>query len=199
MFTMAGEAIRQITGFEAGYSMRHVVAHTAIVLEDSKPLEIVTTLQRHKLTDSIQSDYHDFVISSYSGSVWIKNCEGRVKANGNFITTTTSPETLPRRVPVSQWYQIFPRVGLNYGPEFQGLTRITSLITDCLAAAKALNPRTCQEGSFLFHPAATDACFQLGIVAMATSAGRNFTKLCVPTMIEELKVSRSALEMPAQA
>jgi acyl transferase domain-containing protein len=79
---MAGEAIRQITGIEAGYSMRHVVAHTAIVLRDSKPVEIVTTLRRHKLTDSIDSSFYDFVISSYSGSGWTKNCEGRAKANG---------------------------------------------------------------------------------------------------------------------
>jgi len=53
---MAGKAIRQITGIEAGYSMIHVVAHTAIVLGDSKTLEIVTTLLRHKLTDAIESD-----------------------------------------------------------------------------------------------------------------------------------------------
>jgi hypothetical protein len=34
---------------------------------------------------------------------------------------------------------------------------------------------------------------------MAKRAGHNFTQLCVPTMIEELDVSRSALEMSAQA
>jgi hypothetical protein len=68
-----------------------------------------------------------------------------------------------------------------------------------LAAAKVLNSRTCQEGPFLFHPAATDACFQLGIVAMAKRAGHNFKQLCVPTMIEELDVSRKSLEMSAQA
>ena len=32
---MAGEAIRQITGTETGYSLRHVVAHTALVLVDT--------------------------------------------------------------------------------------------------------------------------------------------------------------------
>jgi acyl transferase domain-containing protein len=133
---MAGEAIRQIAGIEAGCGMRHVVVHRAIVLGDSKPVKIGTTLRRHKLTDSIDSDFHDFVISSYFGSVWIKNCEGlrsRVKANGNFITTTTSSETLPRHVPVSRWYETLSRVG-RYGPEFQGLTRIPSSTTDCLAA-----------------------------------------------------------------
>jgi acyl transferase domain-containing protein len=195
---MAREAIRQIAGIEAGYSMRPLMAHSAVVLGDSKPVEIVTTLRRHKLTDSIDSDFYDFVISSYSGSVWIKNCEGRVKANGKFITTTTSPETLPRHVPVSRWYETLSRVG-HYDPEFQGLTRITSSTTDCLAAAKVLNLKTCQEGPFLFHSAATDACFQLGIVAMGKGAGRSFTQLCVPRMIEELDVSRSALEMSAQA
>jgi hypothetical protein len=159
---MAGEAMRQITGIEAGYSMRYVVTHTAIVFRDSKPVEIVTTLRRNKLTDSIDSDSHDFVISSYSGSVWTKNREGRVKANGNFITTTTSPETLPRHIPVSRWYEILSHVRLNYGPEFQGLTRVTSSTTDCLAAAKVLNSRTCQEEPFLFHPAATTDVFCTG-------------------------------------
>jgi hypothetical protein len=107
---MAEEVIRQITGIEAGYSMRHVVVHTAIVLGGSKPIEIVTRLRRYKLTDSIDSDFYGFVISSYSGFVWIKNCEGRVKAKGNFITTTTSPETLPRHVTVSRWYEVLLRI-----------------------------------------------------------------------------------------
>jgi hypothetical protein len=61
---MAGEAIRQIAGIEAGYSMRHVIAHTAIVLGDSKPVKIVTKLRRHKLTELIDSDFHEFFISS---------------------------------------------------------------------------------------------------------------------------------------
>lgn len=65
---MAGEATRQLTGIEAGYSVRHVVIHTALVLTASKPVEVVTNLRRHKLSDNLDSDSYDFTISSFSGS-----------------------------------------------------------------------------------------------------------------------------------
>ena len=49
---MAREVILQITGFETGYRLRHVTANTALVLTNSKPVEIITTLRQHRLTDS---------------------------------------------------------------------------------------------------------------------------------------------------
>lgn len=196
---MAGEAIRQITGIETGYSVRHVVAHTAMVLTESKPIEVVTTLRRHKLTDSTDSDSYDFIISSYSGSMWIKNCEGRVRPNEKIISSSSQPDTLPRKVSPSRWYEIMARVGLVYGPEFQGITEISSSTTQRLASGKITNTTSRQQGPFLFHPACIDACLQLVLAAMAQGAGRHFTQLCVPTMIEELDISRSALSMDAKA
>ena len=100
VFAIEGEAIREITFFEAGYCVRHVVAYTAIILGDSKPVELVTRLRHRKLAHSIDSEFHDFVMSSFSGSVWITNCEGRVRANENLITGATCPQSLPRHVPV---------------------------------------------------------------------------------------------------
>lgn len=196
---MAGEAIRQITGVEAGYSVRHVVAHTALVLMESKSVEVVTTLRRHKLTDSADSDSYDFVISSYSGSTWIKNCEGLVKPNEEGISSSPKTDVLPRKLPALKWYEIMARVGLVYGPEFRGITTLTSSTTEQLAAAEITNPKSHQEAPFPFHPAAIDSCLQLVLAATAHAAGRNFTQLCVPTLIEELDVSRSALTMNARA
>ena len=197
--TMAGEAVRQLSGVQFGYSVRHVVAHTALVLTDSKPVEIVTALRRHRLTDSTDSESYDFIISSYTGSIWIKNCEGRVKPNENLYGSIPKFEILPRKVGVSRWYEIMARVGLNYGPEFQGITSISTSATENLAVGEITNSVARQEAPFFFHPAAIDACFQLAIAAMAKGAGRNFTQLCVPTMIEELDISSSALKMYAKA
>jgi SAM-dependent methyltransferase len=196
---MAGEAIRQITGIELGYSVRHVVAHTALVLTESKPVEVVTTLRRHKLTDSTDSDFYHFVISSYSGSAWINNCEGRVRANEKAPESSSQSDVLPRKVLPSRWYEIMARVGLVYGPEFQGITALSSSATTKLAAADITNSTARQEAPYLFHPAAIDACLQLALAALAQGAGRNFTQLCVPTLIEELDISRSALNMKAKA
>ena len=126
---MAGEAIRQITGVETGYSVRHVVAHTALVLSDSEPVEVVTTLRPHKLTDSTNSDSYDFVISSYTGSTWIKICEGRVKPKEGLIQSSPQCDILPRSISVSRWYEIIARVGLVYGPEFRGIAALSSSTT----------------------------------------------------------------------
>ncbi|KAL9079243.1 MAG: hypothetical protein Q9157_001861 [Trypethelium eluteriae] len=65
---MAGEAIRQTTDVQIGYGVRHIVAYTALVLSEAKPVEVVTTLRRHRLTDATDSDAYKFVITSYSGS-----------------------------------------------------------------------------------------------------------------------------------
>ena len=196
---MAGEAIRQITGVEAGYSVRHVVAHTALVLADARPVEVVTSLRRHKLTDSTESDSYDFSISSYTGSMWIKNCEGHVRPKQEVIPSSSQLDVLPRSIPVSKWYEIMARVGLVYGPEFRGITKLSSSATECIAAGEITDSLAHQEAPFLFHPAAIDSCLQLVLGAIAQVAGRNFTQLCVPTLIEELDISRSAPFMNARA
>ncbi|KAI9741492.1 MAG: hypothetical protein M1818_004298 [Claussenomyces sp. TS43310] len=195
---MAGEAIRQVTGLESGYSVRHVVAHTALVLTDAKPAELFTTLRPHRLTDSSDSDGYDFVISSYSGSSWIKNCEGLVKPNEKTLLSSPKSDVLPRKVVVSRWYNAMARVGLVYGPEFQGITSISASTTEFLVAGEITNTKERQDAPYLFHPAAIDACFQLALAALVKGVGRDFTRLAVPVMIEELDISRSALLMDAK-
>lgn len=196
---MAGEAARQVTGMDDGYSLRHVVAHSALVLTDLKPVEMITTLRPHKLTDSADSESYDFVISSNSGSSWIKNCEGTV---GPHSKTRSSPPpcgTFPRRVVPSRWYKAMADIGIVYGPEFQCLTKIDSSTTENLAVGEITTSNAQYEAPFLLHPAAIDACLQLILVSLAKGIGRNFAQLSVPTLIEELDVSRSALKMDAVA
>ncbi|OCL02964.1 putative polyketide synthase [Glonium stellatum] len=196
---MAGEAVRQISGIDTGYSLRHVVAHTALLLNDSKPAELVTALRRHRLTDSAETDTYDFVVSSFSGSTWIKHCEGRVKPLPNSASSSYKPSKLPRKVSTARWYDVMADVGIVYGPEFQGLSKVTSSTSEQLAAATIENPEVHQNASFLFHPAAIDTCFQLILVAVAKGIGRNFPQLSVPTLIEELDIYRSTTSMDATA
>ena len=193
---MAGEAILQITGVGAGYSLRHVTAHTALVLTDSKPVEMITTLRQHRLTDSAISDWWDFVISSYLGSSWVKHCEGQVRSQHKTFASHGRNEKHLRSVPSSRWYETMADTGIVYGPNFQGLTDITSSTTENLASG-TVNSQ--QAAGFLFHPTAIDACLQLLLVALAKGIGRNISKLRVPTMIEELDVWRGAPIMHAQA
>ena len=193
---MAGEAVLQITGDCTGYSLRHVTAHIALVLTDSKPVEMVTTLRRHRLTDSAVSDSWDFVISSYSGTSWIKHCEGQVQSQHKSLPSQGRNEKYLRSVPSSRWYKAMADTGNVYGPKFQGLTDITSSTTQNKASGIVSSQ---QAVGFLFHPAAIDACLQLLLVALAKGIGRNFSKLMVPTVIEELDVWQGAPVMHAHA
>jgi hypothetical protein len=138
--------------------VRHVVAHTAIVLGDSKPVEIVIRLRRHKFTDSTDPDFYAFVISSYSGSAWIKTCEGRVKANGKFITTTTSPETLPRHVLVSRWYEILSRVSwTELRPRISGSHQNNLVDNKLLGCSESLEFKNLS-GRAIFIPSCSYGC-----------------------------------------
>ncbi len=123
---MAGEAMRQITsvGAESGYTVSHMVVHTALLLNDNKPVELVTNLRRRKLTDTTDSEYFDFVIMSYSESTWTKQCEGRVKAASRRDPGSTGvnpSRALPRAVDTKKWYDTLARDGMIYGPEFRGM------------------------------------------------------------------------------
>ena len=194
---MAGEAVKQVSGNPNGYSLRHVIVHSALVLIHSKPVEMITTLRPHKLTDSLNSDWFEFTISSNSGSTWISNCEGLVKSRQADLAQCQGFQIYPRNVSPARWYEAMKHIGFEYGPEFSGLTKITSSTTENLSFGEIRNHH--QEAPYLFHPTAIDACLQLLLVAMSKGLGRNFGHIAVPTRIEEIDVARSGLMMSAQA
>ncbi|OTB02208.1 hypothetical protein M426DRAFT_322916 [Hypoxylon sp. CI-4A] len=199
---MAGEAIRQVAGADTGssYHIRHIVAHTALVLNDSKPTEIITTLRRKRLTDSDESQWYEFVITSYSGSAWIKHCSGDVKhIDGPSSTPSWSTEELPRKLASPAFYDTMDRNGFIYGPEFQSLTDITASTTKQIAEASLVDKHNHVSAPFSLHPVAIDGCLQLLMIAIAQGLCRNFDGLYVPTYIDELIISRGAAEMQARA
>ena len=196
--TMAGEAVRQISGIEGGYNLRHVIVHTAMVLMDSKPIEIVTNLRRHKLTDSLTSEYWEFSVLSYSGSAWIRNCNGLVMARQ--CDLPLAPSHIPpvlRSVETQKFYEAVASTGVQFGPSFQHLRSILCSTTELLATGIIEDTGIQQNSAFLFHPTALDACLQLAVIAMNRGIDRG--NLVIPTIIEELDVAKSASTMNAIA
>ena len=103
--TMAGAAVRQITGVDGGYRIRCAIAHTALVLWESTPVEIITTLRQHKSSDLSHSMWFEFTISSFSGSTWIRNCQGQVRPYAQALPHQSAPKAeLSRQINVSGWY-----------------------------------------------------------------------------------------------
>ncbi|KAI1387971.1 uncharacterized protein F4822DRAFT_430721 [Hypoxylon trugodes] len=199
---IAGEAIRQVAGADigSGYHLRHVVARTALVLNESKPTEIITTLRRKRLTDSDESQWYEFNITSYSGSAWIKHCMGEVKhIEGPGNSASWSPQDLPRRLPSPSFYETMERNGFFYGPEFQALSNITSSTTEQIAEALLIDQHKHTSGLFSLHPVAIDASLQLLMIATTRGLCRNFNGLYVPTSIDELIIGKGASIMNARA
>ncbi|KAI1806276.1 hypothetical protein F4811DRAFT_550999 [Daldinia bambusicola] len=199
---MAGEAIRQVAGAEvgSGYHLRHVVAHTGLVLSDSKPVEIITSLRRKRLTDSDESQWYEFNISSYSGSTWIKHSTGEVRhIEGPPETATWTPENLPRKLPSSSFYTAMQRIGISYGPEFTALTDISTSAVEHIAQAKIIDKYNHVSAPFTLHPVVIDGCLQSLLVAMRKGLCRNFDGLFVPVSVDELVVYRGASEIHVRA
>ena len=199
---LAGEAIRQVKHLPmgSGYRLRHVVAHSALLLVESTPVEIVTALRPHKLTDGETSEWYEFSVMSLSGGNWIKHCDGRVAALPLARQSTWEAETLSRRVNCTRFYEDLAKVGFVYGPEFRGLTAVTASTTEHSAIGQIAARGLQGPQYFALHPATIDACLQLLLAAQAKGLGRNIGDLCVPTVIEELEIGPDAKEtMDAKA
>jgi acyl transferase domain-containing protein len=138
---MAGEAVRQITSTDK-FSLRHIVIGRALVLHESETIEIVTNMRPLRLTDTLDSAWFEFNISSYSGTTWTKNCSGQVRG-GSYNNDRDMVEiiSLPIVVSAPKWYQTMRKIGLNYGTAFQCMSSITASPNDRMAAAKVTDQR----------------------------------------------------------
>lgn len=187
---MVGEAVKQLSGIEEGFGLKHVVVSTALVLDEGKPTEIITSLRRHRLTDSLDSQWWEFSIASHNGKTWMKHCTGQVKAQAESIGVVQEHALLPRKIEARKWYETMRGVGLNYGPHFQGLANITAATTRQMAAAKALDTVANDKTNHHIHPTIIDFFLQLLSVAVTQGVSRSLHKMVVPTNVEELNVYR---------
>ena len=184
---MAGEAIRQLSG-DQDYSLKDVTFSTALVLQNSKSTEIITSLRPSRLTTTLNSIWYEFSIASYSGSVWIRHCSGLVRGGSTSNHSILPIKHYPRKVQSNRWYEAMKRVGLNYGPTFIGLTDISAGVTDTSAAAIILDQPESHESPYRLHPTTLDLAFQLLSVAACKGQSRVLDDIYLPSQIESLNV-----------
>jgi len=198
---MAGEAVRQIGFDEISFSMRHTVVGTALVLREGEDTEIMTSLRPVHLTDTLDSAWFEFTISSYAGSFWAKHCVGQIRGGSDHEIDPPAIEDLPRLVPSPRWYEAMRKVGLNYGPEFRGLSDISADTASRSAVATVLNRIGPYESTYQLHPTTIDFCIQLFSVAASNGMPRHFGRLAMPVTIEELYIRRTGepIEMKVDA
>jgi SAM-dependent methyltransferase len=115
------------------------------------------------------------------------------------LPSSSDLPSYPRKVNATRYYDYMAEAGINFGPEFRRLDRVSASATEQLATAEIADISEELRKPFAMHPASMDACFQLLIVAQTHGLGRNFTRLQVPTLIESLEVYNTGGSLKAHA
>ncbi|OLN81992.1 Lovastatin diketide synthase LovF 19, partial [Colletotrichum chlorophyti] len=189
---MAGEAVKQLRPGSDDYSLRGVTLASALVLHGD-PVELVTTLVPVRLTNTIDSEWYSFTISSVNTTtnMWTKHVSGQVRSGRASVPEVPKIEPLPRKVPTSTMYNVWRRFGLNYGGRFRGLDDISAHTTEKRAVGTIYEKCLPEETAmYSVHPAGIDAAFHLSNVCLCHGLGRNFSTPSVPKYIEEMYVGK---------
>ncbi|RYP44832.1 hypothetical protein DL768_008731 [Monosporascus sp. mg162] len=190
---MAGEAIRQIsgTGVHQDFTIRDFVLSAALTLRDSTPAEILFSMRPFRLTTSLDSDWYEFTVMSFNvaNDTWTRHCAGQVRAGSEHSVEAGTVVDLPRKVKAASWYSLMRKVGMNYGPCFQGLQNISAHPLRHSAVAHIANTTTKTDSVYQLHPATLDACIQLFTTAACKGQARSFGKApLVPTRFGKVYV-----------
>ena len=191
---MAAEAMRQITGIDADFTLKNVFAQNSLLLTENNVVEIRTTLHPDHGERFTEPKAWSFVVSSYAESGWVVNCQGQVQIRRKNLPVALESGKLLRKVQEFKWYDALASAGFMYGPHFQCLSSIRSSVADMVATGKITLP-----DDRMLHPYVIDACWQLATVAWAKGLTRNLVHLAIPTGIKEIEVSHGASEMSATA
>lgn len=193
---MAIEAVRQLNGGdETDASLRQVEIQSALVLKEQQAHEIITHLRPVRLTSKLNSVWYEFSISSFNGSSWTKHCTGKVRAGKEFSAGSEDVGEQPHQVSTAGWYRAMKKIGLNYGPDFQGLSNISAHPGRNNAAATIKNRDSVMDPYYPLHPSIIDLVLQAFTVALADGLTRKLEQLCVPTYIDELYINNGQPEM----
>lgn len=192
---MAAEGAYQVSGIPEAVELRNVVVTTALVLTEREPTELLTTLRRHRLTDSMDSRWWEFTVSAYNGHVWTKHCHGQVCAAKNL--TLHGEEVLEKEnslhdVNVRQWYDRVSRGALRYGPRFQTMKQIKTTASGVKGSGvtEISNDWPADENTqYHLHPVVLDTFFQIA----GAAAHHGFThayRQAIPSRMDYIALVR---------
>lgn len=190
--SMAAEAVRQVTGIQDGVRLRNVAVNTALLVPEGSPLELVTTFRPHSLTETTESKWWEFTISSHNGHTWTKHCRGQVSpadSSHHFQLADLSPD-LPRRVDARKTYEASRRGGLDYGPNFRVFDQaMTSTKSPHRGAAFVHNRWHDMDRDYHQHPIVLDAFFQLLTITAVDGLAHEGHRF-VPTRVGSITMTR---------
>ncbi|KAF4624420.1 hypothetical protein G7Y89_g13751 [Cudoniella acicularis] len=188
------------------YDVRDVSLSKALIVpEDDHGIETLFALRPASLnTVSRHQWLFEFVLTSVTTEegqdVFSEHCRGLVEVSfekydfpeSQVVKDIQAASSVKKIINAAQWYEIFARVGLCYGPVFQGLSKIYAAgETNMTEAQVGLEPTAKiikGESRYILHPATLDASMQLSILAAHKSTATKFKRTFMPTAFESVKV-----------
>ncbi|KAI4256798.1 MAG: hypothetical protein LQ352_001923 [Teloschistes flavicans] len=175
-----------------------------IVPEDDLGVETLFSMRPASLNNTTRHETRfDFILTSVTSKdnqdKFVDHCRGTVNVvlaqqnhkQSDLIEECKQSRPYQKDISAPQWYESFARVGLNYGPSFQGLSSIKISESTNLAEAKIGLKPTAKimegESRYVIHPAALDAAMQLSILASHSGTATKFQKAFMPVAFESIK------------
>ncbi|CAG8370997.1 unnamed protein product [Penicillium salamii] len=189
--SMVGEAIRQLAS-TTSFSIKGLFMSTPMFLHENTTTEVMTTLRSVRLTDSAQSTWYEFVVSSHDGQQWSKHCTGQVQGGQDGRSRDVSPKigSFARNVDSKAWYEMAQKRGLEFGPSFRRLKGITANPTGYIASA-TVAPTGQLLSSRGIDPVVIDQGFQLLGIAACNGISRRLSRLGIPISIDHIHIAGS--------
>lgn len=186
------------------YKLKNVEVTRALLVPDSEDgVEVSFSMTPKNHLDLASPS--EFRVFSYTETGWSEHCRGSVQAV--YQDGEEAPAALRRdkeyqmelarairtcktRMPRDQIYENLTKVGLGYGPDFQGIKIVSGAEKQAVGVVEVTDTASSMRKGFAFdrlvHPATMDTLLQMGIVALASGDASNITKPYVPTWIEEV-------------
>ncbi|RDW64324.1 type I polyketide synthase [Aspergillus mulundensis] len=189
--SMAGEAIRQLTG-QPDFSLRRILFLEDSTLHDKHPTELLTQFRPEQDTG-----WYTFTVTSHFEGTWTKLCTGQARGGCHFPLDITQIRPGHRKIKPGALNHAMKRLRVKYGPRFSVMDQIAVSTTTPEATAKIADTREKQESTYTIHPCVISSIFQLFTVAMAK--GQYIDRLGTPTYIDEIYVRSSAGSLTTQS
>ncbi|KAL7929292.1 hypothetical protein V8C35DRAFT_331814 [Trichoderma chlorosporum] len=192
------QALQPVEGVERAsqlcYRLRNVTFDKALVLEDNVDTKVMFTLTPHPGTGN---PWYDFKVASSRGDdLWLTHCVGLIRlsdaaANEPAEAQDVTPLKFP--TPAHMWYKAQANIGYGFGPAFQKLIDVESLVGQrrSRATVSLEEPEAAHspQSHYPLHPAVLDGCFQTTQPALRAGDRSALDSVVVPASIDELIIN----------
>lgn len=187
---MMGEAVRQHSG-SSSYRLRSVAIRSALIFQDAKQVELLTTMSPLALGERSQSAWLQFSISTFDGTSWTEHCTAQGQATDVGERGSSLNQSLPRRVSNTNFYRHMHSLGVNFGPRFSLLRDITA-DTNARHARATIDDIKLGNDLYAVHPTVIDGLLQVSVVASVQGLTRRLDCVKVPTRIGSVHINAEA-------